>query len=56
MTVEAILRGGPTTARALRRCCGLLPGELLEELKRLGAVRYDRKGSVLWKLKAGEKE
>lgn len=50
MTVEAYLRGGPTSAEVLRRHFRMLPGELLEELKRIGAVRYDYRGRVRWRL------
>lgn len=53
MTLEACLRAGPTSARTLRRRFGLLPGELLEELTRVGAVRCDRGGRVLWRLVRG---
>jgi hypothetical protein len=51
VTLEAMLRAGPTSARTLRRRFKLLPGELLEELARVGAVRCDRGGKVLWRLR-----
>lgn len=49
--IEAVLRCGPTSARALRRAYGMLPGELLELLHELGAERYDKGGKVYWRLR-----
>jgi len=50
VTVADYLRAGPASAYTLRRRFGLLPGELLEELARVGAVRCARAGKVLWRL------
>jgi hypothetical protein len=49
--IEAMLRSGPTSARMLRRAYGLLPHEVLQILRELGAERYDKGGKVYWRLK-----
>jgi len=50
VTFEACLRVGPVSARTLRRRFKLLPHQLLEELARVGAVRCDWGGKVMWRL------